>query len=114
MSPPPVRRNHIQVHKGLGRACRITNNNRSYAHHAIVINCQLKLARRKALEETFSRLKEKGLGDMLNDDPTDLDEDYADIEDPQPRNQMHKSEIREARLRGFTVHGRIVFQLEQQ
>jgi hypothetical protein len=63
----------------------------------------------------FSRLNEKGLGDvtqsaadMFNDDPTDLDRDYTDVEGSQPRNQMHKNEIREARLRGFTTHERIL------
>jgi hypothetical protein len=41
----------------------------------------------------FSHLKEKGLGDvtqsaadcdMFNNDPADLNGDYADVEDPQP------------------------------
>jgi hypothetical protein len=63
-------------------------------------------------------LNEKGLarlGDatqsatnIFNYDPTDLDGDY-DIEDQQPRNQMHKNEIPEARLRGFMSNGRISF-----
>jgi hypothetical protein len=57
-------------------------------------------------------LKEKGssLGDttqsaadIFNYDPADLDEDYADAEDQHPGSQMHKNEIREARLRGFTA-----------
>jgi len=90
VSPPPVRRNHIRVRKGLGQAHRSPKKNRSQAHHAVVVTCPLKLARRKALEEKFSRLKEKGSDDMtqsaaeaFNDDPMDLDEDYVDIEDPQ-------------------------------
>jgi hypothetical protein len=53
-------------------------------------------------------LKEKDLGDMaqsaadmFNGDPADLDGDYTDVEGPQPRNQMHKNEIGEARLRDY-------------
>ena len=70
----------------------------------------------------FSCLREKGLGDMtqcaadrdmFNDDPADLDGDHADIEDPQPGDQMHKNKICEAtrrlRVRGFTAQGRILF-----
>jgi len=51
--------------------------------------------------------------DMFIDDPIDLNGDYTDIEDPQPQNQMHKNEIGKARLRGFMVHGRILFQCSQ-
>ena len=50
-------------------------------------------------------MQEKGLGDvtqnaadMFNDDPTDFDADYTDIEGPQPRNHIHKNEIRKVRL----------------
>jgi hypothetical protein len=91
--PPPVRRNHIRIRKGLGQAHRSPKKSRSQAHHAVVVTCPLKLARRKALEEKFSRLKEKGSNDVtqsaaevFNDDPIDLDEDYVDVEDPQPAN----------------------------
>ena len=94
----------------------IPKNNGSYTHHTIIIKCQLKLARQKALEEKFSCLKEKGLSDvtqsaadMFNDDLTNLNGDYTDIEDTQPQNQTHKNEIGKARLRGFTTHGRIFF-----
>ena len=60
-------------------------------------------------------MKENGLGDatqcatdIFNYDPADLDGDY-DVEDQQPRNQMHKNEISEVRLRGFMANGRISF-----
>ena len=76
----------------------------------------------------FSHLKKKGLGDvtqsaadMFNDDHMDLNGDYMDIEGLQLWNQMHKNEIHKVRLRGFTIHGRILFchrginwKLEQQ
>jgi hypothetical protein len=91
VSPPPVRRNHIRVRKGLGQAYRSPKKTRSQAHHTVVVRCPLKLARRKALEEKFSRLKEKGSDDVtqsaaeaFNDNPMGLDEDYVDVEDPPP------------------------------
>lgn len=89
--PPPVRRNHVRVRKGLGQAHRSPKKIRSQAHHAVVVTCPLKRARRKALEEKFRRLKEKSSDDTtqsaaeaFNDDPMDLDEDYVDVEDSQP------------------------------
>jgi hypothetical protein len=36
--------------------------------------------------------------DLFNDDPTDFDGDYTDIQGPQPRNGMHKNEICKVRL----------------
>jgi len=112
VSLPPIRRNHIRVRKGLGQAYRSPKKNRSQAHHAVVVTCPLKLARRKALEEKFSRLKGKGLehmGDVegiqsvaeaFNDDPMDLDEDYVDVEDPQPAPNRHKPDVQKRNTQG--------------
>ena len=59
-------------------------------------------------------MREKGLGDMtqcaadrdmFNDDPADLDGDHADIEDPQPGDQMHKNKICEVTCVGIFVKG---------
>ena len=58
--------------------------------------------------EGFGFGRDPGATDIFNYDPADLD-GYYDVEDQQPRNQMHKNEIREARLRGFMANGRISF-----
>ena len=88
--------------KALDRPITALKKKRSQVHHAIVVTCPLKLARRKALEEKFSRLKGKGsenMGDIegiqsvakaFNDDAMDLNEDYVDVEDPQPAANSHK------------------------
>jgi hypothetical protein len=112
VSSQPVRRNHIRIRRGLGEAYRSPKKKRSQAHHAVVVKCPLKLARRKALEEKFSRLQEKGsenTGDFdggqsgietFNDDPTDLDEDYMDVEEPQPAPNSHKAGARKRDTQG--------------
>jgi hypothetical protein len=91
--PPPVRRNHVRVRKGLGQVHRSPKKKRSQAHHAVIVTCPLKAARRKALQERFSRLKENSSEDTdkleseaeaLNEDPMDLDEHYVDVDDQQP------------------------------
>ena len=76
---------------------QIPKNNRNYTCHATIIKCSLKLARQKALNEKFSHLKEKSLGDvvrsaanMFNDDPADLNGDYADVKEPQPQTRCTK------------------------
>ena len=103
VSSQPVRCNHICIRRGLGEAYRSPQKKRSQAHHAIVIKCLLKLARRKALEEKLSWLKEKGSDDVMqsearafNDNPMDLDEDYMDVEDrpPTPSPNTHKPATR--------------------
>lgn len=106
VSPPPIRRNHIRVRKGLGQVHRSPKKKRSQAHHAVVVTCPLKHARQKALEEKFSRLKESGLGDetqsaaeAFGDYPMDLDKDYVDIEDPQPPNP-HKPDVQKRDTQG--------------
>ena len=94
---PIVKRNHVRVHKGLGQVYRSPKRKRSQAHHGVVVMCPLKAARRKALEDKFRRLKENGPGnlnpevdalqssaDTFSDGPMDLNEDYVDVEDPQP------------------------------
>ena len=99
----PRQRNHRRVHKGLGEVYRSPPKKRSQAHHAVTVICPLKAARRKALEEKFRRLNKnlrsateeddapQSPADVPNDNTMDLNEDYVDVEDPQPPRDTPKN-----------------------
>ena len=82
--------------KVLARSTVAPPKKRSQANHAVTVICPLKAARRKALEEKFRRLNKnprsateeddvlQSPADVPNDNAMDLDEDYIDVEDPQP------------------------------
>ena len=118
----PRQRNHRRVHKGLGEVYRSPPKKRSQAHHAVTVICPLKAARRKALEEKFRRLNKnlrsateeddapQSPADVPNDNTMDLDEDYVDVEDPQPPQDTPKiNETHTVKLRGSTTRGKISF-----
>jgi len=68
----------------------------SQAHHTVTVICQLKATRHKALEEKFHCLNKnprsateeddalQSPADIPDDNAMDLDEDYVNVEDPQP------------------------------
>ena len=79
---------------------RILKNN---SRHTVVINAGSRLLDEMSLRR-LAVFKRRVLDDVtqsaadLFNDPTDFDGDYMDVQGPQPRNCMHKNEIREARL----------------
>ena len=42
----------------------------------------------------------QSVAEAFNDDPMDLDEDYVDIEDPQPAPNRHKSNVQKQDMQG--------------
>jgi hypothetical protein len=84
------------------RRRRILKNN---SHHTVVINAGSRLLDEMSLRRLLVIFKRRVLddvtqsaADLFNDDPADFDGEYTDVQGPQPRNRMHKNEIREARV----------------